>query len=96
MERRRNRGWNARNIRALRYHLRLTQSQLAEELGIRQQTVSEWETGAYQPRGTSCTLLSIIAERAAFRYETAAAPNGSTARLSSPKSELAEVQGGNS
>ncbi len=72
MERRKNKGWNAKNIRALRYHLQLTQSQLADELGIRQQTVSEWETGAYAPRGTSCTLLSIVAERAEFRYRAGA------------------------
>jgi len=38
-------------------------------MGIRQQTVSEWETGQYQPRGPSATLLNIIAERAGFTYE---------------------------
>lgn len=42
---------------------------MAEEMGIRQQTVSEWEQGLYQPRGTSITLLNIIAERAEFKYE---------------------------
>jgi DNA-binding transcriptional regulator YiaG len=46
----------------------LTQGQLAEELGVRQQTVSEWETGAYEPRGASERLLSIVAERAGFTY----------------------------
>ena len=55
-------------VRALRRHLGVTQQQMAEELGTRQQTISEWETGLYQPRGTSRTLLSIIAERAAFYY----------------------------
>ena len=49
----------------------LTQSQLAEKLGVRQQTISEWETGMYQPRGASITLLSIIAERAKFEYQAA-------------------------
>lgn len=43
---------------------------MAEELGIRQQTVSEWETGMYQPRGSSDTLLSIVAERSGFYYRT--------------------------
>jgi transcriptional regulator with XRE-family HTH domain len=47
----------------------MSQNALAEELGTRQQTVSEWETGRYQPRGTSARLLSIIAERAGFEYE---------------------------
>ncbi len=47
----------------------LTQTKLAEELGTRQQTISEWEIGMYQPRGTSATLLSIIAERSGFDYK---------------------------
>ncbi len=54
---------------ALRLHMGATQQALAEELGTRQQTISEWETGLYQPRGLSQKLLSIIAERADFRYE---------------------------
>ena len=41
---------------------------MAEELGTRQQTISEWETAQYLPRGTSSTLLNMIAERADFRY----------------------------
>jgi len=63
--------WNAKRIRALRQHLQLTQAQLAEELGTRQQTISEWETGVYQPRGASATLLTIVADRSEFRYEAA-------------------------
>ncbi len=61
--------WNARRVRALRETLRLTQQQMADELGTRQQTVSEWETSLYRPRGASATLLGIIAERAGFTYE---------------------------
>jgi len=61
--------WDARTVRALRLHLGVTQQQLAQELGTRQQTISEWETGLYQPRGLSQRLLSIVAERADFRYE---------------------------
>jgi len=41
---------------------------MASELGIRQQTVSEWETGQYEPRGTSITLLGMVAERSRFEY----------------------------
>lgn len=63
--------WDYQRIRALRRHLGLTQHQMAEELGTRQQTISEWETGIYQPRGASATLLSIIAERARFKYDAA-------------------------
>ena len=61
--------WNADGIRALRRHLGLTQYELAEELGTRQQTISEWETGMYKPKGTSSTLLTIVAERAQFDYK---------------------------
>jgi len=61
--------WDNQSIQALRYHLGLTQRELADRLGTRQQTISEWETGMYNPRGTSATLLSIIAERGKFKYE---------------------------
>jgi DNA-binding transcriptional regulator YiaG len=62
--------WDRRRIRALRSHLGLTQEQMAHSLGIRQQTVSEWETGQYEPRGTSVTLLGLVAERSNFEYGT--------------------------
>ena len=61
--------WDGEGVRALRRHLRLSQAGLAEELGTRQQTISEWETGLYRPRGASSTLLSLVAERAGFHYE---------------------------
>ncbi len=63
--------WDNECIQALRRHLGLTQRQLADRLGIRQQTISEWETGMYQPRGASATLLSLVAEQARFKYEVA-------------------------
>lgn len=62
-------GWDADSLLALRRELGLTQQQLAAELGVRQQTVSEWETGAYRPRGASARLLGIVAERAGFEYQ---------------------------
>ena len=67
-QRARRRGWDAERVRRLRRHLRLTQKEMARELGTRQQTISEWETGQYLPRGTSDTLLNMIAERADFQY----------------------------
>jgi DNA-binding transcriptional regulator YiaG len=60
--------WRADKIRALRQRLGVTQEQLAAEMGTRQQTISEWETGQYAPRGASARLLTLIAERAAFVY----------------------------
>lgn len=62
--------WNAETVRALRKHMGLTQKQLAEQINARQQTISEWETGMYKPRGTTIALLNIIAERAGFEYRT--------------------------
>jgi DNA-binding transcriptional regulator YiaG len=61
--------WDGRSIQALRCHLGLTQSELSARLGTRQQTISEWETGMYRPRGASATLLSMIAEQAKFKYD---------------------------
>ena len=61
--------WQAGRVKALRQHLGLTQEELARELGTRQQTISEWETGMYQPRGLSERLLSLVAESAGFAYE---------------------------
>jgi DNA-binding transcriptional regulator YiaG len=67
-EKRKKRQWSKEEIKGLRQHLNLTQVKLAEELGTRQQTISEWEKGMYRPRGASATLLSIIAERSDFTY----------------------------
>ena len=66
--------WSADRVRALRYHLGLTQTEMAREMGTRQQTISEWETGTYEPRGLSERLLSLVAERAGFAYDAHARP----------------------
>ena len=63
--------WNDEQIRALRAHLGLTQKEMADRLGTRQQTISEWEKGMYKPRGASSKQLSIVAERANFKYQAA-------------------------
>ena len=63
------RQWTKEEVWALRKHLNFTQATLAEELGTRQQTISEWENGMYRPRGASATLLSIVAERSGFTYK---------------------------
>jgi len=67
--------WTKEEIRGLRRHLNMTQVKLAQELGTRQQTISEWEQGMYRPRGASATLLTIVAERAGFAYRTAEEPD---------------------
>ena len=62
--------WNAEMIKALRHHMNASQGGLAEELGVRQQTISEWETGIYAPKRAMSKLLGFVAERAGFKYET--------------------------
>jgi DNA-binding transcriptional regulator YiaG len=69
VQRRKKVDWDGQQVRALRQHLKLTQAKLADKLGTRQQTISEWETGMYKPRGTSATLLTLVAERAGFKYK---------------------------
>ena len=60
--------WDAYSIRELRRHLEMTQQEMSHELGVRQQTISDWECGYHQPRGGMSRLLSIIAERAGYEY----------------------------
>jgi len=60
--------WDAASIHALREHLGMTQQEMSEELGTRQQTISEWETGMYRPRGGMNRLLTLVAERVSFDY----------------------------
>lgn len=70
------RDWDADGVRALRRFLGLTQEDLSARLGIRQQTISEWEVGKHRPRGASRTLLNVIAEQAGFAYHVATAGSG--------------------
>jgi DNA-binding transcriptional regulator YiaG len=60
--------WDAGRVRRLRRALELSQQAFARELGVRQQTVSDWETGLYQPRGASVRVLSLVAERVGVTY----------------------------
>ncbi len=61
--------WNGELIKGLRRHMGFTQAQLADELGVRQQTISEWETGVYTPTRATSKHLSLVAEQAGFKYE---------------------------
>ena len=68
--------WNEGAVRALREHLRMSQRQFAGEVNARQQTVSEWETGRYRPRGASARLLTLIAEQAGYYGPSGGASGG--------------------
>ena len=77
----------------MRAHLGLTQQQLSGELGTRQQTISEWEKGMYRPRGTSRTILNLIAERAGFEYGAAPlAEAGSPIQPEEPSGDEEEME----
>jgi DNA-binding XRE family transcriptional regulator len=67
--------WDAALIKALRAHMDLSQAGFAQHLGVRQQTVSEWETGAYAPTRATCKHLSLVAERAGFDYGDSSGPD---------------------
>src|SRR6266545_1851242 len=66
--------WTPQAIRALREHMNMTQRELADELQVRQQTISEWETEAHTPHRSMQKTLSMIAERAGFNYEDSLKP----------------------
>jgi hypothetical protein len=44
--------WDGDLVRALRDHMGVSQAQLAETLGVRQQTISEWENASIPTRAT--------------------------------------------
>jgi DNA-binding transcriptional regulator YiaG len=60
--------WDGELIKALRRHMGLSQSEFAQELGVRQQTVSDWETSVYDPRLSTSKYLTLVAEKAGFTY----------------------------
>ena len=82
--------WDAESIRSLRKFMGLTQQQMSEELGTRQQTISEWETGMYRPRGGISRLLTLVAEREGFAYQTLAKELASLESAEGAEAEEAE------
>lgn len=62
--------WQQDAIRALRKHMKMTQSQFAEELGVRRQTISEWENGVYDPDRSTSRFLRLVAKNANFKEPT--------------------------
>ncbi|MEO0738790.1 MAG: helix-turn-helix transcriptional regulator [Cyanobacteria bacterium J06649_12] len=44
----------------------LTQAKFAQELGVRRQTVSEWENGVYEPDRSTTKFLELIAKQTEF------------------------------
>jgi len=53
--------WSAPRIKTLRSRLGLSQSAFAKRMGVRQATVSDWETGKQEPSRMARRLLDRIA-----------------------------------
>lgn len=60
--------WNGELVKAFRQHLKLSQIEFANLLGVHQATVSQWENNAYQPTLATSKYLNIVAEQADFKY----------------------------
>lgn len=58
--------WNGELIKALRLHMGLTQAEFAEQIGVRQATVSDWEQSIHAPNRAISRYISIVAEQAGF------------------------------
>ena len=82
--------WNPDAVRALRRRLGMTQREMADELGARQQTISEWETGVYRPRGVSARALLRMAEAAGPTYRAGAPDSRDSGPIPAEGSEAGE------
>lgn len=85
--RRRDEAWDAAAIRRLRRHAGFSQRELADQLNARQQTVSEWERGAYAPRGTAARLLTRVAEDVAFPFQAGSAAGATVSMAGAGEAE---------
>lgn len=66
--------WQRDAIRALRKHMSLTQMEFAEQMGVRRQTVSEWENGVYDPDRSTSKFFELLAKTAQFEVPPAENP----------------------
>ncbi|NJM45896.1 MAG: helix-turn-helix transcriptional regulator [Alkalinema sp. RU_4_3] len=58
--------WDQTAIKALRKHMDLTQADFSQELGVRRQTVSEWESGVYLPDRATSKHFDRLAKQVQF------------------------------
>jgi transcriptional regulator with XRE-family HTH domain len=91
--------WDKEAVKVLRKSLRLTQCEFAKRLGCRQQTVSEWEQGVYEPANAYGKLLDLFERSTASEFNNedaskSANVNHLTKKISSfklPKVNVPEV-----
>lgn len=61
--------WDGQMIHALRKSMDMNQSEFADVLGVRQQTISEWENDVYLPTRARSNHITMVAERRDFLYK---------------------------
>ena len=66
---RKSKGWSAAEIKALRQYAGWSQQELADRLGVRQQTVSDWELDIHTSRRSMGKLLQMVAESIGYPYQ---------------------------
>ena len=57
--------WDGGDVQRLRRRMGVSQQELAALLGVRQQTVSDWERNLHAPQGAARRMLSMVAEERA-------------------------------
>jgi DNA-binding transcriptional regulator YiaG len=55
--------WKKMDVMQFRISLGMNQKQFAEWLGVRQATISEWESGTKSPSPMACRLMDLLKER---------------------------------
>ena len=63
-----NKKWNKETILALRERYKISQHVLANILGTRQQTISEWELGMYEPFNAYSKVLDLSEKALALMW----------------------------
>ena len=67
---RKSQSWSGIQVKALREYAGWSQQDLANRMAVRQQTISDWETGTHTARRSMGKLLEMIAREVGFPYET--------------------------
>jgi hypothetical protein len=67
--------WTGSMVYALRLHLGISQAELADRLGVRQQTISEWENQSYRPTRSRSKHLNMVAEKVGFDFTMSDQPS---------------------
>ena len=62
--------WSGAQVKALREYAGWSQQELADRMAVRQQTISDWETGNHTARRSMGRLLEMIAREIGFPYQT--------------------------